>query len=552
MKTVLYIVSSLLILQPFLLISQISNTPPRSFSLPKNGSNISQIIMPKFDLKQLQKEDSIHDRDSEKLFRFGHEFHVDINVKENGTLTKLANGDKIWNLVIKSAGARTLNFIFDQYRLPKGATLHLYNQDKSFVLGAYTDKMNNENNSLGTWLADGDAITLAYFEPASINIRSLLHINKVIHGYRSVTSIADEQNSLNNSKDCNQDVNCDIGADFDEKKAILKQSVAFIIFGNNVCTGTLINNTANDKAPYILTAFHCQNNTDENNWAFRFNWISTKTVCATREESVDNGPDNYYQTTSGADRVALNENSDMRLLKLKGGLDDRWNLTWAGWDRTGNAPSIAVGIHHPNGDIMKVCRDNEAPNKTRVEIGKQTVDTWKVNNWDIGITEIGSSGSALFDQNGHIIGHLFGGEAECIKLTDNDLSDFYGRFDISWDIGSTPQSRLSDWLDPNHTGIEILNELVQQPSLNVMEVVPGDKQINLYPNPVQDKLFINKKTFKNISYQLYELSGRLIATGLLTGRTSEIKMTHYSSGMYFLTLTDVSAKVLLQEKVFIQ
>ena len=34
--------------------------------------------------------------------------------------------------------------------------------------------------------------------------------------------------------------------------------------------------------------------------------------------------------------------------------------------------------------------------------------------WELGVTEGGSSGSPLFDQNGRIIGQLFGGTATCI------------------------------------------------------------------------------------------------------------------------------------------
>ncbi len=42
------------------------------------------------------------------------------------------------------------------------------------------------------------------------------------------------------------------------------------------------------------------------------------------------------------------------------------------------------------------------------------------------------------------MGQLHGGQASC----SNQTWDEYGRFDLSWNGGSTPSSRLSDWLDP--------------------------------------------------------------------------------------------------------
>jgi hypothetical protein len=65
------------------------------------------------------------------------------------------------------------------------------------------------------------------------------------------------------------------------------------------------------------------------------------------------------------------------------------------------------------------------------------------------VTEGGSSGSPLFDQNHRIIVQLSGGPSVC---SGTQLWDFYGRFDLSWTGGGTNATRLSNWLDPNNTG----------------------------------------------------------------------------------------------------
>ena len=141
------------------------------------------------------------------------------------------------------------------------------------------------------------------------------------------------------------------------------------------------------------------------------------------------------------------------LLEINPNLPSSWDLVWAGWDRSGNFPNYNVGIHHPSGDIMKVCRNDDPLEQTTTQFnGEDSMEIWIVDNWEQGVTEQGSSGSALFDENGRIIGQLAGGAAACNGTTNNGQLDFYGRFDVSWDFGNTASSRLSDWLDPGNTG----------------------------------------------------------------------------------------------------
>ncbi|HWN42615.1 MAG TPA: hypothetical protein VNW71_10355 [Thermoanaerobaculia bacterium] len=68
-----------------------------------------------------------------------------------------------------------------------------------------------------------------------------------------------------------------------------------------------------------------------------------------------------------------------------------------------------------------------------------------------GVTEGGSSGSPLYNQAGRFIGQLHGGPSSC-GATGNNLSDYYGRFSVSWTGGGTNSTRLSNWLDAGSTG----------------------------------------------------------------------------------------------------
>lgn len=434
--------------------AQVTNAGhPKSWKLDLKPQKT--FVMPSFSLKALQKEDSINDAQKNQPFRFGYEHLVSLGL-DHGVWNELENGDKVWLLNIKSKGAKTLNFLFDEFHIPEGAKLYFYNDDRTDVLGAYTASQNREDMQFGTWLINGDNIWIEYFEPANADFEGQLHISKVVHGYRSVKDITELSKSLNSSGSCNQDVNCPIGFDFEAKKNELKKSVAMIIVGTSgFCSGALINNTNNDGSQYFLTANHCLVSSTSN-WAFRFNWISPDPSCSTTVEST-NG--DFNQTISGATLLANNSKSDFALLEIDAPFPNDWDLVWAGWDRSGDIPDFTVGIHHPNGDIMKVSRDNDSPSKNTIAFeGERNMENWLLDQWEIGVTEQGSSGSPLFDQNGRIIGQLAGGAAACDGTNNNGAFDYYGRFDVSWDFGNSANSRLQDWLDPGLTDILVLNQ----------------------------------------------------------------------------------------------
>ncbi len=535
--------------------AQVTHSEPVSWGMQEKKS-IVPMLMKSFDLAKIKAEDAKNDSDKSRPWRFGYELKVNLGLKNSGVWDELPNGDRIWRINIISKDAKTLNFIFDTYKIPRGATMHLYNSDKSDLLGAYTNIFNRPDQMLGTWMVEGDNVWIEYFEPASVAGKGQLNIAKVIHGYRSITNTQIQSKNFGDSGDCNQDVECPVGEDFDELKDRLKHAVAFVIMDGFVCTGTLINNTKNDKAPYFLTANHC-NAGSESTWAFRFNWISPNPSCATTTGSTDAA---VNQTTSGATRLAANVESDFKLLNLDGGLDESWELEWAGWDRRDIAANFAIGIHHPSGDIMKVCRENTALTQIKTGIGGLTdpVDSWQVTDWDLGVTEGGSSGSALFDPNGRIVGQLAGGGAACSGTNDNDLSDFYGRFNVSWSFGNSDSNRLSNWLDPDNTGRETLNMLSQENNGN-----PPPPPPPIDPEPEEEKVlavsFNASEAIVNITntvegkleYYLYNISGMVVGSGKLSEEKGQIDMSDKSTGMYFIYVKNTSDGTSFTKKVIV-
>jgi len=446
-----------LLLFPFIAFSQVTNEgKPLSWKI--EAENIQKVTLPAFDLKKIQEEDAENEDKGVGPWRFGYEHQVDIDIDSDGNWTNLPDGSRFWLINIFSANAKTMNFVFDKFYIPEGGKLYFYNSDKSDLLGAYTHTQNREDKIFGSWLVDGDDIFIEYFEPADKIGQGRLHLSKAVHGYRSVTDFSNNTKDLNDSGPCNLDVDCSVGADFDDFKDELKKSVGMIVVGTGFCTGALINNTNNDGAPYFLTADHCLSG-GVSSWAFRFNWRSPSPQCATGGGSTDGS---FNQTVSGAILLANNSNSDFALLEITAPLPSSWDLVWAGWDRTSTPANYTVGIHHPSGDIMKVCRDDDPP-FTSFQLGAQV---WYVNEWETGVTEGGSSGSPLFNQDGRIIGQLLGGGAACSGTVNNGQPDWYGRFDVSWNSGSSSSTRLRDWLDPNNTGETEIDQYPTQQVFN--------------------------------------------------------------------------------------
>jgi hypothetical protein len=132
---------------------------------------------------------------------------------------------------------------------------------------------------------------------------------------------------------------------------------------------------------------------------------------------------------------------------------------YAGWNRSSNIPASTVTIHHPQGDIKKISKDNNPP--VISSFGEpNTVDKdyikkgfLRINRWEFGTTESGSSGGALFDTDKNVIGTLTGGEANC----KNPVYDYFERFSNAWDYKSDSAQQLKYWLDPLKTGAEVLN-----------------------------------------------------------------------------------------------
>ncbi len=415
---------------------------PKTYKQVLDYNKIDKRVFDEPNIAALKIEDSLTDNSGTAPWRFGFNNNTNINITNSGTWINLPNGDRIWQLVVVCKNALTINLTFSQTVIPTGNELYVYNPSKDFILGKFTAS-HLYNGELGTELVPGEMTIVEYFVPKGSSIGNV-NICTVTHGYRTPNEFL--LKAFGGSGACNVNVNCPEGAAWTQQR----NSVVMLVSGSNgFCTGALINNTLNDGKPYVLTANHCYSNPAT--WIFRFQWESTSCINPSISPT--------FQSLSGAVLRAQGTPSDFCLVEITGGLVNgtvpaAYTPYFSGWDNTETISPSAVCIHHPSGDIKKIAIENNALISTSFG-GSPSNSHWGVLSWDLGVTEPGSSGSPLFNQNRRIIGQLHGGASACGASV---LSDEYGKVSVSWNpAGSTTSGQLKHWLDPNNTNASFVD-----------------------------------------------------------------------------------------------
>lgn len=425
-------------------------TPPSFVFTNQLDKNISFVEMPLVNVDALLKEDSLN-VGKNIPYRFGYNHMVNLTTENSGTWTTLKKGDKVWRLGIKCPEAYSINIAFDKFIIPEGAQLFVYSADRKYVLGSFTSANVQEHGELGIDLVPGEESIVEYYEPAKPAFKGQLSIFRVTHAYKDAFKIA---KNFGDAGNCHNNVICPIATGWQDQ---ISSVIITVVNGSGFCSASAINNANNDATPYVLSAYHC--GTNANTWVFRFNYNSpTCTPSA-------NGPTN--QSISGATLKASASASDFTLFQLSQSIPQNYNVCFSGWNRSNVAPTSGAGIHHPSGDVKKISFITQTFDSTQWT-GNGVKNHWFVQ-WSNGVTEGGSSGSPLFDQNKRIVGQLHGGASYCGAPT-NSLNDEYGKIFYSWDKNGTgPTTQLKTWLDPNNTGVMAIDAYcpgqVVQPAL---------------------------------------------------------------------------------------
>jgi hypothetical protein len=319
-----------------------------------------------------------------------------VEVSPNTRTQKFVNpdGSQTIVLIIKSSGASAIGVHFRDFALADGDEVYVYGAaPNSIVFGPFTDKGPWGSGDFWSGTVDGDTAVIEFYKRTDedgqgFNISEISHILAELDWRLR----SNEPDTLN----CEVDESC-----YGDTQ---KNAVGRIVFNNNgafVCTGTLLNNLAQDETPYFLTANHC---------------INSQTVAQTVEVYW------FYQTTNcnsgvlrswvhsppGANLLAAQGSNDFCLLRLQNSAPA--GVYFSGWSAVAQPAGTSVfGLHHPDGyippSINSYLRRSTGnivdPNFSCLGL----VNGYRTD-WASGTTEPGSSGSGLWNSSHYLVGVL--------------------------------------------------------------------------------------------------------------------------------------------------
>jgi len=449
-------------------------------------SRLDTVVLPQLDLARLGAEDVTRDQQGLPP-RFAVPERESIRPANHGTWEDLGDGQKLWRLrILGQEGVTSLNLGFTRFKLPDGGRLLLYSADAKQILRPFTAADNERHGELWTPVVLTSDLIVELTVPKSQVTAVELELGWINQGYRGFGTISAA--SYDKSGSCNLDVAClDPG---DSWRQQMRAVGVISTGGSTFCSGSLVNDTAGDKKMYFMTANHCGINSGDAASLVVY-WNYQNSFCRTpgSTQSGQAGDGTLTQFHTGSTFRAASATSDFTLVELVDPPVPAYQHFWAGWDRSASDFACTAGapcatIHHPNTDEKRITYSTTTTattsynNPTSPGDGSHIWVHWATDPpgpFTVpGVTEPGSSGSPLYSPAGRYIGQLHGGPSAC-GATGNNLSDYYGRFSLSWTGGGTNSTRLSNWLDAANTGstaIDGLDSLGPPPVASDLYTIP--------------------------------------------------------------------------------
>lgn len=423
-----------------------------------------------------------------------------LTIEKNGNWFTLNNGLYVWQLRVKANDATALMLFYNKFQIPETGKLFIYNTDKTHILGAYTYRTHPSSGKFATEFIAGDDIILEY-ETTWPELLPDLEIEGIGYGYNHL-SVSYTGLATRASGSCMVNINCEEGDNWqDVKNGVCKmtQRIGTSVY---LCSGVLMNNTAQDYAPYIMSAYHCSeggsqqaSESDYSQWMFYFHY---ETAGCSNSSSISS----EYFSMVGCKKVMaspIDGGSDGMLLLLNQDIPAGSNVYFNGWDRSTTIPSSGVGVHHPEGDVMKISTFTSALTNYTWYDGENTGA--RNAHWDAifvqtanghSITAGGSSGSPLYNSNKLVVGTLTGGDSECD--TKPDGHNLYGKFSYHWSEG------MSTYLDPHRTNVTTLTGMYGKEAKGT----PGNLQLAYRNGSVQLSWSAPATSERPVKYNVYK------------------------------------------------
>lgn len=371
------------------------------------------------------------------------------------------DGEAVWRMRLASPGAKLLSLSFARFHLPPSARLYFYDLAATQIQGPYTAADENPDGVLSTAVVPGDEAVLELRVTAAERGQVQLKLERIYHGFREFPGAASAANGVAPKLSPGSSASCEVNVACPEDDAWRKdiRSEALVQIGNSfLCSGQLLNDVPGDDTPYLITAHHCQIGASAETAASKVvvYWNYQSSTCA-------GGTGDTTRSQSGSTMLATDAQSDFTLVRLNAQPAAAFDVYYAGWDvNATRVPSSGVGIHQPEGDIKKISTYSMPLGRQQIQLqeggANQTVDAWAVS-WSSGITEEGSSGSGIWNQDHRVVGVLSGGDTSSDSCSSAPPRgpDFYGRFDVAWAASSSSSGQLKAWLNPHNAATDCLD-----------------------------------------------------------------------------------------------
>lgn len=480
---------------------------------------------------------------------------------------------EMWTLRIQAPGAEAMSVYFDAFYLPVGAELFFETPRGAFediwVEGPVTSF---ENNAHGRWTNDevpGDDMVIRLTLPHGAVEMPVLHTAGMGFFARHTHFLPpfDSHLERGGAEACQVDVMCPEGDSWQcDRDAVVKLRITQN-GGIYFCSGSMVNNVEQDCRQLMLSSFHCADGVQDDEWPYfkvQFNYEFSS--CGGTSSINSRTRTGVIHLTDSDDMVGGQiDGSDFLLVEVEDPIDSAWHPYFAGWDATGFNGHSGVGIHHPSGDRKKISTYGAQLTTSGVYApGAHWRVTWMSTQTNHGVTETGSSGSPIFNENHHIVGTLSGGSSFCANPSG---ADYYGKLSYHWS-GNNPipdNMKLAAFLDPNGTGQEVQHGSYMVPNedgtlrcdaFSSCEATNVEHELLrglvVSPNPAKDVVVVSLPSgFSIAGLRVYDGLGRLQETVDVSGqpRAWNLDVSSWESGIHYLTLTTVQGWVVTRKVV---
>jgi lysyl endopeptidase len=341
-------------------------------------------------------------------------------------------GGAVARFDVTSAEAKAIRLGFNVGNVPRGATLRFVGNAENNRVFAVSgaDIAGTEDGEYWSPIVLGDTISVE-IQLRSLRDRNQLELEVFGASHLFANPAQNDNDLLKATKAGSASCEVNIACSSDSAAKAVAAAVMRLVFTKGgssfLCTGTLLNDTDTATTrPYIYSANHCISTSTVANTLQTF-WNYQSSTCG----GTSSGPSTTL--AGGAFLRVTDFNSDITLMEMK--QPPPSGALFAGW----NAGTVAnntgiVGIHHPAGDIKKISLGTMTNNNVQ-SFGGRTSPYYQVV-WNSGVTEGGSSGSAIFTKSStsgkyQLRGGLLGGSSFCDAQSAPDV---YSRMDLKFNL----------------------------------------------------------------------------------------------------------------------